>query len=109
MRTRDYFTGSGTSYTYSTSTTGAYENELVSEYANRLVSAYNGVPITIHQSPYPTTDPDELMDAIRQWTQDKSHYQDFITWFYDGHFVPTTDEPELPPPANDEELEELLS
>lgn len=101
MRTWDYFTGSGATYTYSTSTTGAYANE--------LVYTYNGVPITIHQSPYPTIDLDELRDAIRQWTQDKSHYQDFITWFDDGYYIPATAEPELPPPANDEELEELLS
>lgn len=100
MRTWDYYTGSGMSYRYSTSTTGTY--------ANGLVSAYNGVPIIIHQSPYPTTDPDELRDAIRQWAQDKSHYQDFITWFDDWHFVPTTAEPELPPPASDEELEALF-
>lgn len=107
MRISDYFpvtwdpyTRNGTSYTYSTSTTGAY--------ANGLVSAYNGVPITIHQDTYYPSDPDVLMDALQQWMQE-SHDQDFITWFNDGHFVPTTEEPELPPPANDEELEELLS
>ena len=96
----DHYTRNGTSYTYSTSTTGAYTNE--------LVYAYNGVPITIHQSTYYPSNPDVLRDALQQWAQE-SHDQDFITWFDDGYFVPTTAEPELPPPANDEELEELLS
>ncbi len=107
MRAWDYYLGSGMSYRYSTSTTKTSYRYSTST-ANGLVYTYNGVPITIHQDTYYPSDPDVLRDALQQWAQE-SHDQDFMTWFDDGYFVPTTAEPELPPPANDEELEELLS